>query len=81
MKIFSILLVYVLLFVLQTTSCQEQVGPITKLNGPNDQVELVFFYKKDVSQDQKEFFENNILHENRQDGKGYYSREGVLVNF
>jgi hypothetical protein len=66
---------------LQLLSCGYPETPMEKLGGPNDKVELVFFYKKTASYEEKQFFENNILHENRQDGKGYYSREGVSGEF
>jgi hypothetical protein len=82
MKICLILSAFMLSFFLQIPSCNQQVdNPITKLKGPKDEVELVFFYKKGTSYEEIRFFENNILHEARPDGRGNDLQEGVSGEF
>jgi hypothetical protein len=54
---------------------------MVRLKGPNDKVELVFFYKKGTSYEEKQFFENNILHKPDPDGKGYDLQQGVSGEF
>jgi hypothetical protein len=82
MKVCLILLGFVMSFFLQTSSCnQRENSPIIKSKGPSDKVELVFFYKKSASYEEIQFFENDILHKPRPDGRGNDSQAGVLGEF
>ena len=82
MKLFLILPALILLLFFQTSSCSHRNDdPIVKWKGPNDRVELVFFYKKEVSYEEKQAFENNVLHKAHPSGKGYDSQEGVAGEF
>lgn len=81
MKVFSILQIIFVATCFQLTSCGYPETPMVKLKQPNDRVELLFFYKKGTSYEEKQFFENNILHKTDPNGRGYYSQEGVSGEF
>ena len=79
MKLFLILQLIVVGVCFQSTSCGYPETPMVRLKGPNDKVELVFFYKKGTSYEEKQSFENNILH--TPSPKGYALQEGVSGQF
>jgi hypothetical protein len=81
MKVFCILQIILATAFFLLTSCGYPETPMVKLKGPDDKVELVFFYKKGVSYEEKQGFENNILHKSDPNGKGYASQEGVSGEF
>ena len=81
MKTFLILQFIIAGLSLLISSCGYPETPMVKLKGPNDKVELVFFYKKGMSYEEKQFFENNILHKPDPDGKGYNLQQGVAGEF
>src|SRR3712207_3438967 len=78
-----LLILQVVLVVLSfNSSCTHREDtPIVKWKGPNDKVELVFFYKKGTSYEEKQSFENNVLHKPHPEGKGFYPQEGVSGEF
>jgi hypothetical protein len=82
MKTFLIFPMILLVSLFYSSSCNyRKDDPIVKWKGPNDKVELVFFYKKSASYEEKQFFENNILHKPHPQGKGYDLQEGVSGEF
>lgn len=63
---------------LQVTSCNKQSqSPMIRMKGSGDKMELVFFYKKNTSYEEKKFFHDNILNLPDQSGKGYSFPDGV----
>jgi hypothetical protein len=64
--------------VFQQLSCGYPETPMVKLKGPEDRNDLVFFYKKDTSYEQKELFQNTVIHKPHPEGKGYYLQDGVI---
>ncbi|MGB7070788.1 MAG: hypothetical protein WBD22_14940 [Pyrinomonadaceae bacterium] len=81
MKQFLVLQLIIVVATFQLNSCGYPETPMIRLRGPNDRMELVFFYKKDTGYDEREFFEHNILHIPDADGKGYDLQEGVSGEF
>jgi hypothetical protein len=81
MKVFLTLQLIIAGVCFQLTSCGYPETPMVRLKGPNDKVELVFFYEKETSYDEKQFFENNILHKSNPEGKGYDLQQGVSGEF
>jgi hypothetical protein len=62
----------------QTQSCSKQ-GAVEPVFNINSRVELLFFFKKDASRENKDYFYENILMENST--RGYYPRDGVQAVF
>lgn len=78
MKALFILQFLLLIFFLQTASCNRQENsPMVKWKGPNDKNDLVFFYKNGISYEQKQTFQNEILSKPRSDGRGFAAPDGV----
>ena len=72
---------FLILLCIQSISCGYPETPMRQLRGPNDKVELVFFYKKGTTYEAKRFFEDNIVHKPNLDGKGHALQEGVTGLF
>ena len=51
------------------------------LKGPNDPTDLVFFYKKDATYEQKELFQNTVIHKPHPEGRGFDLQDGVIDLF
>ncbi|MCC7307100.1 MAG: hypothetical protein IT173_06025 [Acidobacteria bacterium] len=82
MRMIFILQLFLMATFFQTPSClNRHDDPIVKWKGPNDPIELVFFYKKDVSRDERENFENKVLHKLSPNGRGYDLQDGVVGEF
>lgn len=62
-------------------SCGYQDTPMIELKGPDDVNDLVLFYKKDATYEQKEFFQNNVIHKPHPEGLGYELQDGVIDLF
>ena len=69
----------VLSFVL--VSCGYPDTPMTKLKGPNDQVELLFFFKRETTTKQMELFLNQTLSRPHADKPGHALPDGVSGTF
>ena len=67
-----------LMICLQLVSCGYPEAPTVKLKGPNDINDLVFFYKPEATHQQKELFQNSILHKADPEAKGYDLPDGVI---
>ena len=79
-----IIAVFVLNFVfgLQSSSCNSRDtsnNQAAEIFNINSQVELLFFYKKDISREEKDYFYENIFMKNSE--RGYYPRDGVKAVF
>lgn len=68
-------------FLFQQISCGYPETTMRKLKGPEDRNDLVFFYRKDATYEQKELFQNAVLHKPVPNGKGYYLQDGVIDLF
>jgi len=77
MKFGLILQIILIAICFQLTSCGYPESPMVRHNGPDDKVGLVFFYKKGIGYEEKQLFENNVLHTPHPEGRGYYLQEGI----
>lgn len=79
MKILLILQIILLSFIFQTPSChQKEDDSMIKWKGMNDVNDIVFLYKKGVTYEQKEMFQNKVLSKERPDGRGQDNPDGVI---
>ncbi len=79
MKFFLFLLVLSSSFLFQTPSCRQQEdAPVVKWKGNNDRNDLVFLFRKGITYEQKEAFQNTILYKPRADGRGQDHQDGVV---
>lgn len=79
MKLVILTIICGILF--QQISCGYPETPMIKLKGPEDRNDLVFFYRKDATYEQKEHFQNTVTHKPHPEGKGYYLQDGVIDLF
>ncbi len=70
MKVFFNLLIFFIVPCFQLTSCGYPETPMAKLKGMNDANDVVFIYKKGITYEQKEDFQNNVIYKSRADGRG-----------
>lgn len=68
-------------FLFQLLSCGYPETPMIKLKGPEDKNDLVFFYRRDATYEQKELFQNTVIHKLDPNGRGYYLHDGVIDLF
>lgn len=75
MKMFFSLQITVLLCVFQIQSCGDDRK--VRIKGSEDRNDLVFFYNKDASYEDRVFFEDNVIGKPRADGRGHDLPDGV----
>ena len=76
MKVF---LITILLFL---CSChQQQVNDEWIKYGPDQKVDILYYFKKETTNDEVNYFLNNVLSRPRADGRGYSSIEGIQGDF
>jgi len=51
-----------------------------RLKGPGDENDLVFFYRRDATYEQKELFQNTVIHK-LDPNRGYRLQDGVIDLF
>lgn len=74
----AVIATIVYLALAQISACKQQ-SEVTEIFDVSKKVELVFFFHKDSSLKQQEYFHENILMEKRE--RGYWTREGVQAVF
>jgi hypothetical protein len=78
MKLAIFTIICALLF--QQLSCGYPETPIIRLKGPGDENDLVFFYRRDATYEQKELFQNTVIHK-LDPNRGYRLQDGVIDLF
>lgn len=79
MKLIMILSVFLLSFFLQSTSCvQHEDYSKASWKGMDEQHDLVFFFKKGITYEQKQQFQIEVLSRERPDGRGRDHPDGVV---
>ena len=78
MKVFFILQFFLAAICFQQTSCAHPETPMVKWKGMNDANDIVFFFKKDITYEQKQDFANNVLYKSRTDRRGQTLADGAI---
>jgi len=58
-----------------------QEAPVEKLFDEKTSADLVFFYKKDSTYEQRTYFHENVLNKQLSGNRGYWQRDGVKVTY
>src|SRR5688500_14665857 len=77
MKVFTI----TILFFLLISACRQQVNDEWIISSPDQKVDIVFYFKKGTTNDEINYFLNNVIGYPHPEGKGHYSMKGIQAQF
>lgn len=77
MKVFAL----AILFILLVSACRQQVNDEWIVSSPNLKVPIIFYFNKGTSNDEINYFLNNVIGYQRSDGRGTEMMRGIRGQF